>query len=230
MQPGSHARGVHAERDGAEPLDRRLLRSPVVRRRHVRVDRSLRRGIEAVERLHDLTARKYLDPKPSAADLLDRLRQTLGHALQMVECRRPRRRHPPLDLRLGDHARRVGSHDRRRRERATRLREKSSPVAGHAGRRSTSAAAFSTTVPLKKSGFVSPQNRTALANVKSRKSFSSSRPCSTSSYASGTTSVMSGTSKCPMSELKNALRRAPMGLALRLNAQALIGSSASQPK
>ena len=41
---------------------------------------------------------------------------------------------------------------------------------------------------------------------------------------------MSGTSKWPMSELKNALSRACIGLALRLNAHALIGSSASQPK
>jgi hypothetical protein len=83
---------------------------------------------------------------------------------------------------------------------------------------------------LKKSGFTSPQKRTALSNMKSRKSSSSSSPCSTSSYASGTTSVMSGTSKCPMSELKSALRRAPIGLALRLKAHAFSGSSASQPK
>ena len=45
----------------------------------------------------------------------------------------------------------------------------------------TSAACFSTTVPLKKSGFTSPQKRTALANMKSRKSSSVSSPCSTSS-------------------------------------------------
>src|SRR5262249_29542690 len=96
--------------------------------------------------------------------------------------------------------------------------------------RSTSAAGFSTTVPLKKSGFTSPQKRTALANMKSRKSSAVMRPCSTSSYASGTTSVMSGTSKCPMSELKIALRRAPSGLARWSKAQALTGSSASQPK
>src|SRR5688500_15642081 len=46
---------------------------------------------------------------------------------------------------------------------------------------STAAAAFSTAVPLKKSGLTSPQKRTALSNMKSRKSVSSSRPCSTSS-------------------------------------------------
>jgi alkanesulfonate monooxygenase SsuD/methylene tetrahydromethanopterin reductase-like flavin-dependent oxidoreductase (luciferase family) len=44
-----------------------------------------------------------------------------------------------------------------------------------------SAAAFSTTVPLKKSGLTSPQKRTALLNTKSRKSSSLSSPCSTSS-------------------------------------------------
>jgi hypothetical protein len=43
---------------------------------------------------------------------------------------------------------------------------------------------------------------------------------------SGTTSVMSGTSKWPMSELKNAFRRARIGFALLLKAHALIGSSA----
>src|SRR5215813_5181026 len=95
---------------------------------------------------------------------------------------------------------------------------------------SSSAAGFSTTVPLKKSGLTSPQNRTALPNMKSRKSSSLSRPCSTSSCASGTTSAMSGTSKWPMSELNRALSRAPIGLAFRLNAHALTGSSASQPK
>src|SRR5215467_3906355 len=100
----------------------------------------------------------------------------------------------------------------------------------HARCASTSAACFSTTVPLKKSGFTSPQNRTALANMKSRKSASVSNSCSTSSYASGTTVVMSGTSKCPMSELKIALSRAPIGFVRQLNAHALMGSSASQPK
>src|SRR5205814_8227342 len=136
--------------------------------------------------------------------------------------------HPPLDHRLRDDVRSVGGGDRHRHRAC--LCEKSTPVGAQAGRLSTSAACFSTTVPLKKSGFTSPQNRTALVNMKSRKSSSSSSPCSTSSYASGTTSVMSGTSKCPMSELKNALSRAPIGLALRLKAHALMGSSASQPK
>src|SRR5262249_6470100 len=94
----------------------------------------------------------------------------------------------------------------------------------------SAACSFSTAVRLKKSGLSSPHRRTAFSNTKSRKSVSSRSPCSTSSYASGTTSVMSGTSKWPMSELKNALSRARIGLAFRLNAHALIGSSASQPK
>ena len=46
---------------------------------------------------------------------------------------------------------------------------------------SASAAAFSTVVPRKKSGFTSPQKRTALPNTKSRKSSSVRSPCSTSS-------------------------------------------------
>src|SRR5262249_37897559 len=50
-----------------------------------------------------------------------------------------------------------------------------------APRASTSAACFSTTVPLKKSGFTSPQKRTAFSNMKSRKSSSVISPCSTSS-------------------------------------------------
>src|SRR5436853_1728997 len=115
-----------------------------------------------------------------------------------------------------------------RRDRPAGADERDAPL--HLGRASTSAACFSTAVPLKKSGFSSPQRRTAFSNMKSRKSLSSRSPCSSSSYASGTTSVMSGTSKWPMSELKNALSRACIGFALRLNAHALIGSSASQPK
>src|SRR6516225_6013703 len=45
-----------------------------------------------------------------------------------------------------------------------------------------------------------------------------------------TTSVMSGTSKWPMSELKIALSLAPNGLVRALKAQTFDGSSASQPK
>jgi|GEM_PF-7048844 len=45
----------------------------------------------------------------------------------------------------------------------------------------TAAASFSTAVPLKKCGLAVPQKRTALANVKSRKSFSLTKPSSSSS-------------------------------------------------
>ena len=100
--PGRHALGVHAERDGREPLERGLLRRPVVRGRHERLDRALRGGVEAVERRHDLAAREDLDPEPPAAHLLDDLRQPLGRALEHVERRGPGRGHPPLDLRLRD--------------------------------------------------------------------------------------------------------------------------------
>jgi len=41
---------------------------------------------------------------------------------------------------------------------------------------------------------------------------------------------MSGTSQCEMSELNIAFSLAPKGLTLVLNAHALMGSSASQPK
>ena len=69
-----------------------------------------------------------------------------------------------------------------------------------------------------------------LVNMKSRKSSSLISSCSTSSYASSTTSRMSGTSQCPMSELKTAFSFAPRGFTLELKAQAFIGSSASHPK
>src|SRR6266481_5147231 len=98
--PGGHAFGVHAERDGREPLDR--PRGPVVCGSHECLDGALRSGGEAVERWHDLAARVDLDPEPPAARLLDHLRQPLGRALEMVERRSPGRRHPPLDLRLSD--------------------------------------------------------------------------------------------------------------------------------
>src|SRR5262249_14254948 len=99
-----------------------------------------------------------------------------------------------------------------RRDRPAGADQRDAPL--HRGGASPSAAWLPPAVPLKKSGFSSPQRRTAFSNMKSRKSVSSSRPCSTSSYASGTTSVMSGTSKWPMSELKNALSRACIGFAL----------------
>ena len=105
--PGRHALGVHAERDGREPLDRGLLRGPVVRRSHERLDGALGGGVEALERRHDLAAREDLDPEPPAAHLLDDLRQPLGRALEDVERRGPGRGHPPLDLRLGDDVRGV---------------------------------------------------------------------------------------------------------------------------
>src|SRR5215468_1414687 len=102
--------------------------------------------------------------------------------------------------------------------------------AGAAASRSTASAAAATRVPAKKRGFWRPNSRTTLANVKSRKSAALASPSSTISYASGTTSVMSGTSKWPMSELKIALSLAPNGLARALKAQTFDGSSASQPK
>ena len=53
----------------------------------------------------------------------------------------------------------------------------------------------STLVPSKKRGLVPPKNRTGLVNTKSRKSSLVMRPSSTNSWASGTTPVMSITSK-----------------------------------
>src|SRR5206468_4183668 len=73
--PGGHALGVHAERDGREPLERGLLAHPVLPRTHERLDLALRGGVEALERRHDLTTREDLDPEPPAARLLDNLRQ-----------------------------------------------------------------------------------------------------------------------------------------------------------
>ena len=85
----------------------------------------------------------------------------------------------------------LGSGARRRQRRAAAGHDRAHdaadevPAPDRAGHHrpfpSTSAAAFSTTVPLKKSGLTSPQKRTAFANMKSRKSSSVSSPCSTSS-------------------------------------------------
>src|SRR5262249_2106975 len=74
--------------------------------------------------------------------------------------------------------------------------------------RSSFAAAPSTEGSLKKLGFASPQNRTGLSNTKSRKSSGVIKPSSTSSCASMSTSAMSTTSKCPMSDPNRVLSRA----------------------
>src|SRR5262249_47399539 len=100
--PGGPALGVHAERDGIEPLHRGLLLPPVGRRGHECLDGALRRSIEAVEWLHDLAARENLDPKPPTARLLDDLRQLLGCPLQTLAPGGPALALPPLDLRLRD--------------------------------------------------------------------------------------------------------------------------------
>src|SRR5262249_48910128 len=65
VEPGQHALGVHAERDGLEPFERGLLRSPIVRRAHERLDDALGGGVEALERRHDLAAREDIDPGPA---------------------------------------------------------------------------------------------------------------------------------------------------------------------
>ena len=70
----------------------------------------LRGRIEAGEQRHDLAAREDLDPEPPPAHLFDDLRQPLRRPLEDVVRRGPGRRHPPLDLRLGDD---VGASDER---------------------------------------------------------------------------------------------------------------------
>ena len=113
VAPGGHAFRIHAERHRLEPLDRRLFLSPVRRRGHEGVDRALRGGVEALEIRHDLAARERVDTKPPAAQLLDHLSQSLSRALHHVQDRRPRRGHPPLDLRLRDHGGGIEEGDRR---------------------------------------------------------------------------------------------------------------------
>src|SRR5262245_51848347 len=82
------------------------------------------------------------------------------------------------------------------------------PAANAIDQRSSSlATAPSTTVPLKKSGFMAVCRRAAFVKTNSRKSSWVMSPCSTSSCASSSTSVMSVTSKCPTSELKIGFRR-----------------------
>src|SRR5262249_1266887 len=73
--PGCHALRVHAKGNRSEPLDRRLLREPVDGSSHERFNGALRSRIERIEGLHDLAARKDLDPEASAARLLDHLGQ-----------------------------------------------------------------------------------------------------------------------------------------------------------
>ena len=78
--------------------------------------------------LHDLAPREDLDPEAPAARLLDDLRQLLGGGLH-VEPARPRRRHAPLDFRLGDDVRRVDDRGGRGgSQRPTGLDEEPAPV------------------------------------------------------------------------------------------------------
>ncbi len=129
--PGAHALCVHPERHGREPLHRRLALGPVVRGAHERLDGSLGRGVEAVERANDLAAREHLDPQAATAHLVDYPGELLGRALVHVERRRPGRGHPPLDLGLGDHARGFDGHGRARRgQRPARGDEEPAPL-GH---------------------------------------------------------------------------------------------------
>src|SRR3990172_2407627 len=103
---------VHAERHAGEPLAGRLLARVVVGGRVVHLDRALRAGVEDAERGDQLARGEDLDLEPSAAHLVDHLREPLGVALQHVQRGRPARRHAPLVLRLRDDVRRV---DRGRR-------------------------------------------------------------------------------------------------------------------
>ena len=109
VEPRGHAFGVHAERDGREPLTCRLFRVPEDPRRMKRLDLPLGGGLEAVERSHDLPTREDLDPEPTATRLLNDLCESLGGTLVHIECSGPSSGHPPLDLRLGDDMRSIGA-------------------------------------------------------------------------------------------------------------------------
>src|SRR5262249_56585052 len=54
VEPGQHAFGVHSERDGAEPRQCWILRRPVDRGGHERLDGPPRHRIEALEGPDDL--------------------------------------------------------------------------------------------------------------------------------------------------------------------------------
>src|SRR5262249_14316261 len=100
--PGDHALRVHAERDGVEPGERRLLRHPVGSDTHEGLNLALGRGVKALERLHDLAVRDNLDLEAPAAHLVHDLRQLQSRAVLYVERSCEGRWHLPLDLLLGD--------------------------------------------------------------------------------------------------------------------------------
>src|SRR5499425_610338 len=130
--PSCHALRIHAERNRPKPLDRGLLREPIHRRSHESVDGALRGRVEGIEGLHDLAARKDLDPEAPAARLLDHLGQPQGRTMELVERRRIGGRQPPLELRLRDD---VGGVDdrggRSSRYQATRRHDESAAFACH---------------------------------------------------------------------------------------------------
>jgi hypothetical protein len=90
-------------------LECRVLRVPKDRPGTEGLDLALRRGVEAVERWHDVAGREHLDPKSTATHLLDGLRQPLGRAELDVEGGGDGGRHPPLDLGLSDDGRSIGA-------------------------------------------------------------------------------------------------------------------------
>src|SRR5438105_8205773 len=145
-----------------------------------------------------------------------------GHHPQQRRLAAPRGTEQGDDL-AGAHGQRHPG-DRGDRPVAVRDRVDVEGVTSRAGHFSL-ATAPSTTVPLKKSGLSAVCRRAAFSNVNSRKSASVIIPCSTSSHASSSTSVMSVTSKWLTSELKSGC-----SLCGSRNAQAVIGSSASAPK
>ena len=149
VEPRGHALGIHAERNGAEPLERRLPVLPVLGRCHVRLDLAPRCGLEEVEWQGELAGGEDLNAEPAPAHLLDDLRQPQGHRL-LQERRRPGRGHAQLDLRLRDDGGR--GHNGHR---ASSLREEPAPVSGHERSLSTSANMKSRAHP----AFVSPTSR-----------------------------------------------------------------------
>src|SRR4030095_15334379 len=66
-EPRGHAQGIHAERNRAEPLERRLPVLPVLWRCHERLDLAPRCGLEEVERQGELAGREDLDAEPAPA-------------------------------------------------------------------------------------------------------------------------------------------------------------------
>ena len=95
VDPRRQLRCGQAERHAGEPVQRRGLAGPVVRRAVCDLDGTALHRIEAAERRHQLAGGEQLDLQPAARHRADPLRELLGRDTDTRRQPRPRHHHVP---------------------------------------------------------------------------------------------------------------------------------------